>query len=265
MLRSMLRTALYKSTRIDARYSKPYVENWLRLKSLADFLVQWPINLVVDVGANEGQFAKKLRLLGFTGRIASFEPDPRCFASLAKARGEDRDWSIQPFALGDVEGEFSFNLAQDSQLSSLLAPVNPENVKDRVAVPVRRLDDLTEQLSSGIDAPVILLKTDTQGYDLNVLRGAKGSLGRIAGIFAEIPVIPIYRNLPTFGESIAEYADAGFDLVELLVVNRTDDGRVLEYDGLFVRRSAVHSEENDLVASHWANKFDSVALAADNP
>jgi hypothetical protein len=94
------------------------------------------------------------------------------------------------------------------------------------------------ELLEGIVTPRVFLKTDTQGFDLQVLRGASECLDRIIGIIAELSVIPIYKESPPFEEAIRCYRDAGFDLVDLSVVNRTIDGRVLEYDGLFIRRSS---------------------------
>ncbi len=86
--------------------------------------------------------------------------------------------------------------------------------------------------------PRILLKTDTQGFDLRVLEGAAGCLDKITGILAELSVIPIYEQSPPIHEALQAYKKAGFDMVDLSLVNRTVDGRVLELDGLFIRAAA---------------------------
>jgi hypothetical protein len=51
----------------------------------------------------------------------------------------------------------------------------------------------------------------------------------------EISVVPIYEASPSVEESLAAYRAAGFALMDLTLINRTPDGRVLEYDGLFRR------------------------------
>jgi hypothetical protein len=103
---------------------------------------------------------------------------------------------------------------------------------------VKRLDAVLDEAlaEAGVASPRILLKTDTQGYDLHVLRGASGCMGRIAGILAELSVLPIYEGSPSLTQSLDAYREAGFDLADLSVVNKTPDGRLLEMDGLFVRR-----------------------------
>ena len=93
------------------------------------------------------------------------------------------------------------------------------------------------EILESIPTPRVLLKTDTQGFDLHVLRGASGCIDLLTGVLAELSVIPIYEQSPPFHEAIRAYRDAGFDIVDLFLVNRTADGRILELDGLFVRRS----------------------------
>jgi FkbM family methyltransferase len=239
MLRSLLTGALYRATATRFELPELLSEKWLELTSLRHFLSEQRIDVVLDVGANEGQFAAKLRRLGFTGAIVSFEPDPRAFTRLAERHGRDAAWKGHPIALGDSDGTTAFNLAKHSVLSSFLTPVQTGNLSRPVEVQVRRLDHMWDEIFAGGHSPRVLLKTDTQGFDLHVLRGASACLDRVTGILAELPVLPIYEESPSLHESLAEYRSAGFDLVDLSIVNRTPDGRVLEFDGLFINRSAV--------------------------
>ncbi len=239
-LRSLLTTALYRCTGwVHGDFPGALASKWLELTSLRRFLEKHGINVVLDVGANEGQFAAKLRRLGFTGRIVSFEPDPRVYSRLVERHGHDPAWRSYPLGLGDADTELTFHLASNSVLSSFLTSVKPSNMCSEVHVPVRRLDGMLPEILDGIPDPHIFLKTDTQGYDLQVLRGASGCLEQLIGIIAEISVIPIYEQSPPFHEAIREYRDAGFDMVDLSLENRTIDGRVLELNGLFVRRGLV--------------------------
>ena len=241
MLRSLLTTAFYRSTAILAEFPRALSAKWLELTSLRRFLMEHRINVVLDVGANEGQFATKLRRLGFTGRIVSFEPDPRVYSRLVERHGHDRAWRSYPVALGDADTEASFQLAQNPLLSSFLSSIHPSNVSSSIRVPVRRLDGMLAEILEAIPAARVLLKTDTQGFNLRVLRGASGCLDQIIGILAELSVIPIYEQSPPFHMAVRAYQDAGFDIVDLSLANRAVDGRVLEFDGLFVRRTLVTS------------------------
>lgn len=207
-----------------------------RAQRARGILANQRINVVIDVGANEGQFVTKLRRLGYRGRVVSFEPDPRPFTLLRQRHGEDPSWRGYPIGLGEAEAEATFHQAHNSLLSSFLTPIRRENTASDVRVNVRRLDQVFDELVAGVEDPRVLLKTDTQGFDLRVLRGAAKSLEGIQGILAEISVLPIYDNSARIDEALCAYREAGFDLVDLSVVNRTPDARILEFDGLFVRR-----------------------------
>jgi hypothetical protein len=51
-------------------------------------------------------------------------------------------------------------------------------------------------------------------------------------------VIPIYDSMPHYIESLARYERLGFALMDLFVVRRKPDGRIVEYDCVMVRASA---------------------------
>src|SRR5215470_941975 len=79
------------------------------------------INVVLDVGANTGQFALFLRSLGYRGRIVSFEPLTEAFAALQRNGAGDTNWSLHNLALGDVETTATINISANSQASSFLS------------------------------------------------------------------------------------------------------------------------------------------------
>jgi len=236
MARTLVARALYRSTALPLEFPRTLSAKWLELTGLRRFLQEHRVTVVLDVGANEGQFAAKVRRLGFAGRIVSFEPDPRVYALLVERHRHDPNWRSYPIALGDTDTEATLHLATNSVLSSFLTSLRTSNVVDHVRVPLRRLDGMLAHILEGIPSPRILLKTDAQGFDLQVLRGASGCLSQLVGVLAELSVLPIYEQSPPLHEAIRLYQDAGFDLVDLSLVTRTIDGRLLELDGLFVRR-----------------------------
>lgn len=254
MLSSMAKAAFYRSTGLNDSFFKPSVEKWLSLKGIRDFITKNHINVVVDVGANEGQFASNLRQIGFSGRIVSFEPDPNSYVKLRERHGKDPEWQGHCLALGDTQVIAPFNITKDSLTNSFLPLITTSNIQDVIEVQIYRLDSIIDTILAGIRSPSLLLKTDTQGFDINVLRGAKGCVDRIVGIVAELSVIPIYDNSPLFWESIREYQEVGFDIVDLFVVNRTEDGRILEFDGLFINRNKAEAPDADIVTTNWAHR-----------
>ena len=87
------------------------------------------IDLVLDVGANKGQFGLSLRnQIGYRGRIVSFEPLSEAFAELRRIAARDVAWSCHNLALGDETGSATINISANSHSSSLL-PVSEHTLE----------------------------------------------------------------------------------------------------------------------------------------
>src|SRR5882724_10524533 len=70
----------------------------------AALLRAFGISCVLDVGANSGQFGRKLRLAGYSGRIVSFEPVSGPYRQLTEVAKRDDEWCTAQMALGDRTG-----------------------------------------------------------------------------------------------------------------------------------------------------------------
>src|SRR5215210_2863575 len=79
------------------------------------------IDLVLDVGANAGQYGAMLREQGFTGRLVSLEPVPEAFEQLRRRAAADGAWTALDLAASDADGELAINVTDDSRSSSVLA------------------------------------------------------------------------------------------------------------------------------------------------
>lgn len=240
------------ATRETLRVS-PQLPAWKRDYLLANLaaqahvqalLRQLAINLVIDVGANAGQFALGLRSLGYTGRIISFEPQSVLYASLRAAAIGDEQWEVRHCALGAAASELKINIYRDSTLSSLHAANAAGQERfpayfqlDRTeTVSVLPLDDLIATLR--LDAPEvrIFLKTDTQGHDLAVLQGARSVLARSHAVMTEASIKPIYQGAPDYGELIRYLNVSGFSLSGIYPLAHNEiDMSLMEVDCCFVR------------------------------
>ena len=199
------------------------------------------ISLVLDVGANEGQYARQLRGLGYRGRIVSFEPLSDAFSALERAAAEDPLWECRRLALGSEDGGAEINVAGNSASSSLL------EMKDRQLesapearyvgterVDLARLDSIWPELRR--DGDRVYLKLDVQGLELEVLKGAEQSLPAVSCVQAELSFVPLYEGAPDYLELIEHLRSRGFDLAGL--EEGHDDrrtGEMLQADGIFVR------------------------------
>jgi FkbM family methyltransferase len=178
------------------------------------------VDLVLDVGANTGQYALRTRAAGYAGRIVSFEPLRDAYAELDSRAEADPLWECRRHALGSSSGEAEIHVAGNSWSSSLL------EIEDRhiasapgsayvgtETVSVLTLDEVWGEVAGGARSPY--LKLDVQGFELEALRGAERTLPKLAGIEAELSLAPLYEGAPTYREVIDHLEAAGFRLAGL--------------------------------------------------
>jgi FkbM family methyltransferase len=180
------------------------------------------VDLVLDVGANRGQYAQRLRTHGYLGRIVSFEPLPDAHRELCAAAAADAGWEVGPaVALGARSGRALLERSAESDMSSLhaqtalLRAVSPSSaVLERVAVEVAALDDVvTPYLRPDYRT---FLKIDVQGAEADVLAGAGALLPHLVGLQVELPLVPCYEGERPWREMLAALEAEGFELALLL-------------------------------------------------
>ena len=200
------------------------------------------IDTVLDVGANVGQYAQRLRDWGYGGRIISFEPLPSAHAQLTSRSAPDPSWTIAPrMAIGDIDGEIDIQVSAEADMSSILpqsdlmkdiSPTSKVEALERV--PIQRLDSIAKDFVSTEDR--ILMKVDTQGFEPQVLDGAEALLCRLTGVQLEMSLLPIYEGERDYLNIIQRLAALGFTL-QLVLPGYFERklGRMLEIDGVFIR------------------------------
>src|SRR5262249_52923903 len=143
------------------------------------------IDCVLDVGANRGQYHDFLReRVGFEGWIISFEPVARALGLLRDRAARDPRWVIEGYALGSEPGRHPMNVMDPDFLSSFRAPdysklrlYAQRDVFDHVeSVDTRTLDSALAELRQRHPLNNLYLKLDTQGFDLEIIRGAATTL-----------------------------------------------------------------------------------------
>jgi FkbM family methyltransferase len=201
------------------------------------------VNIVLDVGANIGQFGRKnLRDAGYRGGIVSFEPLSQAWDGLSQEAAGDNLWTVAPrMAIGAESGNININVSQNSVSSSILdmLPEHQESAPESKyiaieAVPIRRLDEIAPQYLTPESR--IFLKIDTQGFESAVLQGAEGILNRVIGIQLELSLIPLYAGQQLYDEIISHLNQIGFDLwgMSTAFVD-SESGRTLQVDATFFR------------------------------
>lgn len=228
--------------------------------ALCQIVRRLSISVVFDVGAHVGQYALRLRRLGYRARIVSFEPQAIPFAMLAEHASRDPQWQAVPLALGERDDKSVLNVSANSMSSSFLR-VSPRILQieagiEQVAterVQVRTLDRIYRQFCTAPDS--VLLKIDAQGYEPNVLAGARGLLSTCAAVQLEMALFPSYAGQTLLSDMIGLMSDYGFALVH---IERGfwdgSSGYLIEIDGVFVRK--------DKLAGAFADRPEAVSTAS---
>jgi FkbM family methyltransferase len=199
-------------------------------------------DLVLDVGANAGQYGVEIRRNGYTGRIVSFEPASDTFARLCRACEHDPWWTARKQALGAEPGVATLNIAgNEGKSSSLLdqrdvsfGTTATMRYVDTETVEVATLESVGAEVASAQDR--IGLKIDVQGLELAVIDGAGSFLPRVQAIETELALYPLYEEQADWRAICDRLEALGF--VFFAVDPGYSDpasGRMVEMDALFVR------------------------------
>ena len=214
-------------------------------RHLAEVLERLRIEVVIDVGASWGQYRGLLRKLGFTGRIVSFEPVGRPWGHCAALAAEDPAWHVHRMAIGARSGQRTIKVGSSDDFSSFrpLSAYGREtfdelDVTGEERVAVRPLDALWPELI-GAESRRVFLKTDTQGWDLQVYRGARKHLDRVLGTQCEVAVQRLYRRMPGYHRSLKFLERRGYALTGIYPVWRDGALRIGELDCVMARPEAM--------------------------
>lgn len=221
-------------------------QEWSGLRRI---LLDLKINCVLDVGANAGQYARSLRDIGYKGAIVSFEPLSQPFRQLSETFAKDKLWQGFNFAIGRNNGTATINLALDcDMMSSLRSPKGGWNLAHE-EVEVRTIDSLLPSILANLNIPHprLFLKTDTQGYDVEVVKGATQSLHYVYGLQSELSVLPLYENTPHYTEALQFYESLGFSLVGLHPIAWVDN-QIQEFNCIMQRTK----KSNDTPSGHYS-------------
>ena len=156
---------------------------------------------VFDVGANLGQTIESFREVFPRPTIHAFEPGPQTFRELQAKHSATPGVSLNNCALGAELGTLEFIENTSPDMSSFLEPgaTSWGDIKNRIKLNVNTIDGYCTE--RGIDA-IDVLKSDTQGYELEVIKGAERLLSqrRIHLIYIEIIFSEMYRGFSRFDQ-----------------------------------------------------------------
>jgi FkbM family methyltransferase len=197
---------------------------------------------IFDVGAAGGEMIERYRKLYPMGTIHAFEPFPGSFRQLVELFGSDKLVKLNEVAVADAPGQVTMNANSLPATNSLL-PTDSRGdglwgdgyltTQATVQVSAITLDDYCR--SNGIES-IDILKLDVQGYELNVLRGARSMLeaGRVKLIYLEIILAPSYVGQPYFEDYLAFFRGLGYTMLNMYNFFRRGT-RLIQIDAIFTR------------------------------
>lgn len=200
------------------------------------------VDVVLDVGANAGQFGNQLRRAGYAGRIVSVEPLRSAYDELAKHICSDPNWRAERAAVSRTAGALTMNVSANSVSSSALpildrhtAAAPESSYVGHEVVTATTVDDLVER--HRIDPASALLKMDVQGYEMAVLEGAAATLSEFAMVRTELSLVPLYQGQALLPDVMQLLASHDLELWSLEPgFSEPGTRRMLQFDGVFVRK-----------------------------
>jgi len=210
---------------------------------VARLLAKTSPTLILDVGANEGQYAEKVLQIVPNIEILSFEPLSSAHGKLTAAARKSARWSVhERCAVGDSDSQVEINISGNSVSSSIVpmedshrnaAPDSAYVGSEKV--PVVRLDSALSGRFQARDK--VFLKIDTQGYEKNVLTGAAGILKNVVAVQLELSLIELYTGQALAFEMIEFMRTLGFSLFALVnAFSDPDTGELLQVDAFFIKK-----------------------------
>jgi len=172
--------------------------------------------LIIDVGGHIGDSVALFKKAFPSSMIHSFEPSPQSFEKLKQNTARDSEVFLWNCAMGAVAGKKTLLQNESSGMSSFLqlGEFGWGQIEKESIVDVTTLDSFLA--GHGIER-VDILKSDTQGYELEVLKGAEEALrrNRIGLIYLELIFSPMYKGQPPFHQIFQHLAACNFALVSI--------------------------------------------------
>jgi FkbM family methyltransferase len=210
--------------------------SFLGLKSL-------PIKTILDVGANQGQFAEWVIDKFPEAKLYCFEPLPNPYEKL-EAWAKTQNDRVIPlnWAIGDEEGEVSMFYHTDHSTSSSLLPSTEligelypfTKEQKEVKVDLLTLDHAVEKID-GIFDDDIMIKLDVQGFEDRVIRGGTQIFKKAKLCIIEVSLEELYEGQANFKDLSFMLYDLGFSYAGNLDQKYEGDGICVSLDAVFIK------------------------------
>jgi FkbM family methyltransferase len=223
-----------------SKYSLIY-ENAFDLQKILNF---HEIDIIFDVGASWGGYAKSLRRFGFKDKIISFEPVNASYEKLLKNSFKDSSWHVHKKIIitnKNIKKQM-INVSKDFDNSSLLnlTKLHSENhveakYSHQEEVECDSLDNLVSNYLK--DEKNLMLKVDVQGTEMDVLKSAINNIKKFKLVQIELSLHKMYEKQVLWKEIIAFMNDCNFDIWTIYPgYKKKSIGQLYQFDVIFYNK-----------------------------
>lgn len=192
--------------------------------------------VLFDVGMNHGQTLQKIKEVFADCEIHGFEASKYCFADLEQKFSNDNTIRLNNKALGDTETVMQFNeYSWDAMNSFLTRAYGSAKIVETYDVNVTTIDAYCAE--NKIEK-IHVLKSDTEGFELNVLKGGQQMMAqnKIQFVFVELFFDLNFVGQSSVGQIFSYLEENGFSLVRFYDIGLTGDGLASKGDALFINK-----------------------------
>ena len=202
---------------------------------------QMNLSMLIDVGANKGQFARKVRVMGYSGHIVCIEPIRALKEGLQRMARKDTEITIFcGIAISNKAGIANFNISRNS-VSSSINRVNKRHIGAESEASILEqqpvdLIPLNTFLNKNFPGQNVALKLDVQGHENVIIDHIKElKLENVKVILVELSRVKLYEGSATDNEVISTLTSMGFSFFYTRRFRRQTYREMLQYDALFVK------------------------------
>ncbi|MBC8035415.1 MAG: FkbM family methyltransferase [Chitinophagaceae bacterium] len=242
-MRTEIRNILKRFGYDIVKYNPQFIRGKIDKDILATeykWLGEFDFKTILDIGANQGQFSERMRILFPDTMIYALEPLPKVYEELLHNFKGDKLFNAINFAASDCSGNLSFYLNEHSASSSILQMTEQHTSSFDFAVKTQPVTVNTDRLDNIIPIDQIeqplLVKIDVQGYEDKVIEGGSIILSKADMVIIELSYVELFSGQALFNKVYTMLSNLGFNYAGSIDQLRSPlNNRVLQEDGVFLK------------------------------